>query len=577
MPRVPVYDTPEVASQPIAPVQVNLNTQGLSSGFAQGLSSVGQAADQMVSIVKEEKNKADAARTSDGQTKLQAAINNGFYDPQNGLMHKQGEAAVAAAGDLYDNLAKERQNIADNYLENDEQRRVFMLRTGGLLEDAHKGIENHVGQQIHVANQATLGAAIETSLMAVSGAYSSPEIAARQLASVESQVRALQLSPEAGDATIAKFREQVASTRLKQAIDNRDYDWASKFLAISKPDLGVQAGQFERTIEALGDQSYGQQAAQELVKRATDPVSGLFHEDRLSPDLLSQVDPKRSRAVEEAFNPLREQAERYSKATINQNFASAFSVLDATHSLSGVPPATRAWLIQFAPEKWNELETKQRELIHAHSEAPDSTEQTGAYVELRNDMAEHPDAYKAMSTAEFAARWGSRLSERGYKTGGVQLADLKAKPDKDLNLTGQAAKAVTELFSRAYGVPPAGPDKWDEKTQQDWRLVHDYVETQATDWSRQHHGSTPSLEQYGKWANEKLVKGKVPGSGVLFDDTVTRLQYEQNPKYQGKAFVRDIPSQTSDAIKAKFKAKGIKPTDDQVRAVFEKLNPMGGQ
>src|SRR5262249_53992187 len=92
-----------------------------------------------------------------------------------------------------------------------------------------------------------------------------------------------------------------------------------------------------------------------------------------------------------------------------------------------------------------------------------------------------------------------------------------------------------------------------------------------------HSGKVPDDATIQKFANERLVKGRVPGAGFfsnpLFSTDKTGItRVEAETKYKGQRFLEDIPADVAQALRTKLKAAGLPdPTDEDVRSAYQKL------
>lgn len=273
MPTIPTYDTPQVRPEAAAIGGVSANTDtgahAVGEALTQGLS---QAANSATQAYEQHQQQADELAKAKAKVAYQEASNDRLYNPQTGLMYKQGEDAFAASGEVANDLAKVRQDIAQKMLVNDRQRQAFLRETDPYTVELHKQIESHAGQQLHVAKVATANALLEKGLVAVANDYANPDVAAQQEALISQSVRGTQLSKEDGDNRVASVRQKIAETRLDQAIAVQDYGFASTYLAAAKEQLGPAAAKYEHQVAILKQQTEADRLAQEFVHKNLDSV-----------------------------------------------------------------------------------------------------------------------------------------------------------------------------------------------------------------------------------------------------------------------------------------------------------------
>jgi hypothetical protein len=532
-------------------------------------------------MYQHEKEKAQAAETTDGLTQLQAAQNDAFYNRDTGLMWKKGDSVFPQNADqdagqqTMASLAKARDTIASK-LSSEEAKKMFLLRANGMLESAHREAEVHVGEQRLVAQKASAQGLQATSLDALATNFADPEARARLIAQPEGSIKALALSKEDGAADLAAWRAKANATVLNQYVATKDWKGAQAYFAQVKADLGPASAQFEHTITTLKEQQQGNDVALQVLGDArkdngfVDVAQAVTNYEALRPEL-------RNEHTDAAFHKyLALEEAKQQKQTVGV-FQSAFTGFLRSHSLSDVSAQDRSWLIQNAPEEWHKLEQMQLSWQGGRGGGV-TPEQTGNFIKLLTQMDQNPLAFKGMDPAEFNSRYASQLTPGDWKQAGEHFAKLQQT--KDYELQGNGAKVVTETFQKAFGEAKANPDSWTEQHQEFWRDVHDYVGKRATAYIKDHGGKVPSEEDLSKWAGERLVKGSVVGGGLIFGDAngLTRVAAEHVDRYKGKPFLPDIPSATEAAIRSKLKARGLaKPTDRQVRDFFDELSQTGAK
>src|SRR5436305_4569699 len=100
--------------------------------------------------------------------------------------------------------------------------------------------------------------------------------------------------------------------------------------------------------------------------------------------------------------------------------------------------------------------------------------------------------------------------------------------------TGQSEKVnktVAEQLATAF--PGTGNAKRRTALQ---GMLLDAATDFAARWKADTEGKVVPTDKLRQFIDAELVKGKVQGTGILFNDAATRLEYQRNPKYQGKVF-----------------------------------------
>lgn len=152
MPRVPTYDTPTVAPQPLPGAQMTDSShlmQWATLGsqeerqFGNSLTAAGRdlaqiAADQQATI-NEAGAKNNHAQYLDFATDV-------LHNPDTGFMTQQGKNAIDGFQATRDALAKKRDDIANN-IENPREREMFLQASQQTLQTATAQISGHAAQQ----------------------------------------------------------------------------------------------------------------------------------------------------------------------------------------------------------------------------------------------------------------------------------------------------------------------------------------------------------------------------------------------------------------------------------------------
>lgn len=472
MARIPVYGERRTAQRSI-PTPFNTSRPEVPS-LSGVLDRVGQlagsAAEAYVDEQEKAKQRADEVAVSQAETWLQHEYNQeligdstaeGLPIPEaagggggtrrKGFLELQGMEAAAASSDVSKRISKHRESVAAR-LTNPEQRELFLKRTAGVQLDALRNVERHVGGQVRAAEVATLKARTDVALNAIASDYTNDVAAARQVSGLEASIRALQLSPEDGDAKIEDLQRAATSVRLNQYLATRDWRNAQALYARDKAKLGADAVQFEKQIAAVRESQEAEATATKMLEFARDPATG-------------RVDQKQANAAIESIpeGPLRDEirkrlehgvmkAEREWQGRISDTFDQAFTAyLKGGRTTAAVDPRVKSWLVENAPVEWNKLEMmersdreyarNQRERRAGGRSRGETEEQRLAFIELKADITENPERYKGMTPAEFHREWGPRLSSGDFEAGGTLFASTKKEQKEG---AGEFSRFVTD-------------------------------------------------------------------------------------------------------------------------------------
>lgn len=371
-----------------------------------------------------------------------------------GFSSTRGEAAVGELDPYLERLQKKRNELAEGL--SPRAKELFLKSSQSLYDSDYARAHAHVAQQVEQAKVDSLKANLASAIDAVSRDPDDDERANAFVAQVAGAAWAMRTSDEDGEAKTDAIRAKIAETRAKSLMNNSedmtDLDQAEAVLKKSKSileasPLGEEARPLMKEVErrqlAINQKRelYAADAtATRIANEASDPETGWI-DDAKAMDLLSkaEVAPGARKALEEKLDHKILQNQRMRKQTIDNAYSGAFSVYLKAENLDAVPVEKRNWLIDHAPEKWDELVQKQNrdrdraKRILKGLNDPDSKGEARALLALKADMMEHPDKYADMTPETFDAMWGSKLSKSGYNTAGTLFAETKKRdrlPDK---------------------------------------------------------------------------------------------------------------------------------------------------
>lgn len=443
--------------------------------FGQVVDKAVRAGGQLAKGIEDAEKQANAIAVTDAETGYQADItaalqgdtkNAGNFgsaagiaaedafndDAPTGFLFTKGLTAAERSTKTLDWLEKRREERA-KALANDEQKRLFEVRTGGMYQDARRKVEGHVTGQRLEAAEASVAARKAAALNAVAKDPLAEDIG-RLEAGPEGAIRQFALSPEDAEAKVRKWRGDVADTRITALLTDRKWHDAEKVLEASAENLApATVDRFKEQIARVRDAAESDRYAALAVSTSTDPATGFVDAAQAArkrenaPEYLRDEVGKR---IDHKLN----QAEENKKQVIAEHAAPVWEQLFQEKTLSGVDPRVVGWLQKYAKDEWKALESWERSYTRDQRAAAaaaragrpragaekDTDDQREALVELRADIVENPDKYAAMTPQQFTTTWGPRLSAKGYATGGALFAGTK---DNDRQGATDVSRFVT--------------------------------------------------------------------------------------------------------------------------------------
>jgi len=291
--KVPIYDDAQVApttgvNSP-APRLVQANTE-VAQALDNAGSAVGGAVDRIGEAAAKAAAQAQAQKEAealaayqkavnqrlDGDSSSTGAIDAAFDGRQTtGFLSTRGDQAHAAAGDVLKGVEEDRQRIRDTLPA--AAQKAFEQRSQAMLLEARHRVESHSAQQFEVAKQAAAKGLEDTTVAAAASDYNNP-FAWVKTAEVEKSIRALQLSPEDGDAKVSAYKQKIAMAQIGGALAAQDIGFAETRYEASKEALGIQAvhvraqiDEKKRALEARGMKAEAEDVVAEIVQKSLDP------------------------------------------------------------------------------------------------------------------------------------------------------------------------------------------------------------------------------------------------------------------------------------------------------------------
>jgi hypothetical protein len=488
--KIPTLDVPAAVPTGGAPT-LHSQSEGGFDAVSRGLAEVGHAADQAGAAIGHDmevsRQKAIAAEVTEGETELTHYGTEEFHgrtgsgnerrdtieaaftgEPAEtpGYMSLKGDDAFKESANVFGRLKKKREEISRN-MTTDEARQLFDQRTSSQMEGYFAQIESYAAHQREVANLATLQARKDAAIEAIRSNPNNLTEVEQQSGALLGPIRALGLSDEDKAADVRKWQGEVAANQISAQLDRGDWQSAETTLKNKGEHLPrAIATQLSTHVARVKNEAVAEGTAARIAHDATDPLTGRIDDGKAyglldSADLPDELAAK---ARERLDKRILDNGRQWTQ-TVAKNYGGAFSTYLRTKDLSSVDNTTKNWLIDNAPEKWDELEQKQardRDRLRRVRAEHETAGERQALVQLRSDVVRNPEKYADMTPEEFDSEWGARLSPSGYKTGGELYAGA-AKGDRVGD--GEFSSYVNDLVRTTPHFFVSNPNDKGEKAQ----------------------------------------------------------------------------------------------------------------
>ncbi len=496
MPRVPFL--PSVSTNALPTPQAARPVAGqFGEGIGQALKGVGQdveaAGGQIAAIQEAERQKADVVSVTNMETQLTAGATDELQgtslpgkEPTTGFLGLRGMDAAGQSAQTGSNIEQLRQKISGT-APNQRVRELFLARSGAIVENAHRQIQGHVGQQIRVAQQDSIDDSMQKAGAGLALQYADAPARKTFIASAEGPIRALYGAGEHGNAKVAQWHQQAAGTVMEAFLAPAkpggpppDVEGAKKFFygpidgaggPTGREALGVHAAKYEAALNALGLEQRVDALAEKFVGAATDPETGKVDPAKAKAQLDWAPKDLDRKSVDAALSRRLGDAADAWKERVLGSYEKAEATLSQTHRFSDVPVVEREWLFKNAPKQWTELKDRsdryERDAnLKRAGAAPKATgEEQNALLQLHSELVTDGEKYADMTVPEFKALWQNKLFPGDYERAG--LAFVAAKKDgsagRDFNamvrqdigssakLAGKDNKPLADYYAATMG------------------------------------------------------------------------------------------------------------------------------
>jgi hypothetical protein len=447
--KIPVPELPKAQVRPVGAPYDTSDYKSPLNELAKGIGEASQAVDRVAQV----RERARAVNVNDALAEAERhllPLAHGGGDKEHpSLYHEDGEGFLTTRGKRAAELSTTVLEQADralakvrDALPDDDQRAMFDSKVATHRLSLQRQVQQHVNEQIRVAEGASLKGRQETTLRWVASNYAGDEAdIAKRVGDVTSLMQAVAPDPEAGRAEVERFEAAVATTRLEMYLAKQDWEGAEQFYARQRGKLGKEAPQYAKQIENLRTEREGEATAQRLIAANTDAV-GRLDERTLWEGFNGLPNTKvRDEVKQRLASRIADSRAMWKQQTEEHYFDAYTSFIQNGQRLDQVNPKTRQWLETFAPDDWHKLvraaEIHAEHLLvkkeRAKRPQPETWGQREALAQLRSDMTEFPATFAEMSMGEFTRHYGlnedgtSVLSPEGYKTAVGVFVELKKR------------------------------------------------------------------------------------------------------------------------------------------------------
>ncbi len=444
--KVPTYESPQVQpakgavpnlagspAQPYLKVRADADTfgAGVAEATARGAGNIAGAVSHVSAQAAELARKARAEANDIARTQARGTYQDMVDREQRDLANYRGQAAFAETGNVYERLAKSREEIKKS-LANDEVRQLVDLDFDTIDRGNRNVVETHVRREWSRADDESFARDDTSTLRSLAtNAQSAPEVQSGFFSMREESIReyAKRRGLDAGAEAqlVTDFRRRAHQVVLNQLESLGDTKGLRTYFSTVKEELGELGAKYQGRITALTEAESSEREAAVIMSESRPDPAYPWADPELALSKVGEVDEALRPKVRQLVEHQLDIAERLRKRAGEQKLAEAFGILEQTGTLeSKQMQPVKNWLLDpknGAGDLWHKLEAEYRSEVRANRIA-----RTGSRA--------------ALSAEEKARRELARQ----------RLEEFKALPDEDQVRLDVDAEYVGDVDPRTRAV-----------------------------------------------------------------------------------------------------------------------------
>lgn len=552
MPKVPSYSG-DVRERPLpgARLDVRVTPADFGAGIGEVLQKVG------ADLWEKEAQKADETAVMAAVGQLKAYTNGKLYDPNNGVLNKRGKDAIGVTESAqveYDDKISE---IEGSLLSNDRQKSAYRRQATAMRGDFDLTLQRHVATEIRNYDKEEFSNFIKSSQDRAALNYRDPMLVAAETESIRQEALKFARRNGLGPQWAERFTSDTVSATHVAVIDrmlaNNQDSLAREYYKVVAPALtGVDATRVEKAVQAGVLRGESQRKADEILAGNPDRADINARVRKIdNPELRDAVQQR-----VDAELARRDQAQRDDQENVMTAMATMIDRGALVHNLKG-------------QLSWQNLTVAQRSSLEAYARARERGEniQTdwSTYYELTTMAATTATQDKFMKTNLLQYR--DKLGDAEFKQLVQIQGALRSRDDRQdtkLLLNGmRTTKQIVDDSLAAVNIDPTPKPGSDasKRVAQFRRIIDEKIIA-----FKKANNREPNDTEVQELVDSLLVKGKVKGSGLIFDDTA--LAFEADPNKLFVVSIKDVPPNEVTKIRQALTRAGRPVTDADVLKLY---------
>jgi len=547
MPTVPTYGNERVSESALPSVRFSVPNDIEAFGGGSTQKTINTA----LSILQEEKRKADDVATTEAYSKLSRLKNDLIYNPKDGLNTRQGKNAFGAFDEFGSRFDKGADEI-EKSLSNEDQKLMFRKMKLKEKTEFDGGVQRHVYQESVRFDNETTKSALSASLDDAVKNYQSPgkiqESIQLQKALIQANADRNGLPQEQLKAQLVEVESQTHKSVINRMLANgQDILAKEYFNGIKKKVTGSDSTEIERSLQTGTIKGESQRQTDRIMSSAGTVTEALAEARKIQDSDIrdSVVNRVKSRFAELKALEKKELDESYLQATEYLKTNSSSQPIDV------IPPSL-----------FSKLTADQKRALYSYNiPGTDDANSWVSFLELS------PQEMATLSLSDFQTQYWAGLNQEHRK----QATDLwntakKNTDDAKLNglLSDKARIKNTLISTGLYDVQTKG-------RRDKVRLIQfeNAVDKQFQDFERS-KGRKPYPEETQKMIDDLITKKVFVEDAVFmfFDKEKRIVELSESDRNEAYVPMKDIPQTAIDRIKGMAKQRGVALTKDKIQKIY---------
>lgn len=550
MPVVPRV-TQQVRSEslPNARLSGGATAAGFGAGIGETLANTG------AKVYDEEVKKAEDIEIMRVNRMRSEYINAKMYDPKNGALTRKGRDSFSLPEEVLPDYDKKMSEI-ESTISSERVKGIFRKQSESDRNGVDLSIQRHVFQERERYDNDETEAFIKTSRDSATFNYADP---AKVMAEIGNQVSAITEFATRNGKGPDWVKNQVESARSKthvqvieRALSEGNDKYASAYYEEVKSDIKDDAASTQAAKLVQAGKYQGE--SQRIVDSLTKDLGG--NRSAWQEEITKITDPKLRDAVQIRADQYLARIDAIQREDRESAMGYATQLVDHGGNFESIPVGIR-----------DKLTVSQLSALRQYSKfkAKGETPETdwGLYYSLRG-MASNESTMGKFANVDLMQHRG-RLGDTEFKElVSIQTSIRKSDGKFADKIDGyrQAGQIVNDSLN-AVGIDPTPKDGSDDaKSVARFRKL---VDDQIIEFQRL-NGRKPNTTEIQSAVDNLLAKGKVPGSGFIWNDS--KRVFELKPGENLTVKVEDIPLLERNKIEDALKRNGKPVTNDEVIRLF---------